>query len=164
MPNLSKICHLEVFKNFILELGWKVNTLVKRLKSGTEECRVVQYLICTFFRPIQIQSFLSFSLELLQCSRATCIINVSLRETSRMHTGVFRRAAQSLVRPWALILGGRLYGASIWVEYHRTGICTCHLTRYVQRYTVLSLNTICSCHLTPVVGKLFLSRHRLPFQ
>ena len=113
VPNLSKICHLEVFKNFILELGWKVNTLVKRLKSGTEECRVVQYLICTFFRPIQIQSFLSFSLELLQCSRATCIINVSLRETSRMHTGVFRRAAQSLVRPWALILGGRLYGASI---------------------------------------------------
>jgi len=113
VPNLSKICHLEVFKNFILELGWKVNTLVKRLKSGTEECRVVQYLICTFFRPIQIQSFLSFSLELLQCSRATCIINVSLRETSRMHTGVFRRAAQSLVRPWALILGWRLYGASI---------------------------------------------------
>ena len=32
-------------------------------------------------------------------------------------TGVFRKAAQSLVRPWALILGGRLYGAKISVEY-----------------------------------------------
>jgi len=53
------------------------------------------------------------------------------------YTGVFRKADQSLVRPWALILGGRLYGANIWVEYYRTGICICHLTRYVQRYTVL---------------------------
>jgi len=33
------------------------------------------------------------------------------------HTGVFRNAAQSLDRPWALILGGRLYGAMISVEY-----------------------------------------------
>ena len=82
----------------------------------------------------------------------------------KQSTGVFRKAAQCLVRPWALILGGRLYGANIWVEYYRTGICTYHLTRYVQRFTVLSLNTICSCHLTPVVGKLFLSRPRSPFQ
>ena len=34
-----------------------------------------------------------------------------------IYTGVFRKSAQSLVRPWALILGGRLYGANIWVEY-----------------------------------------------
>ena len=27
-------------------------------------------------------------------------------------TGVFRKAAQSLVRPWAVILGGRLCGAA----------------------------------------------------
>jgi len=33
-------------------------------------------------------------------------------------TGVFWKAAQSLVRPWALILGGRLYGAKISVEYY----------------------------------------------
>ena len=33
------------------------------------------------------------------------------------HTGVFRKSTQSLVRPWVLILGGRLYGANIWVEY-----------------------------------------------
>jgi len=32
-------------------------------------------------------------------------------------TGVFRKAARSLVRPWALILDGRIYGANIWVEY-----------------------------------------------
>jgi len=75
------------------------------------------------------------------------------------NTGVFRKPAQSLIHPWALILGGRLYGANIWVEYYRTGLCTCRLTRYVQRYMVLSLNTVCSCHLTPVVGKLF---HRGP--
>jgi len=43
-------------------------------------------------------------------------------------------------------------------ELNTIGICTCHLTRYVQRYTVLRLNTICSCHLTPVVGKLFYRR------
>ena len=37
---------------------------------------------------------------------------------SRKHgTGVFRKAAQSLVRPWALILGGCFYGAKISVEY-----------------------------------------------
>jgi len=35
------------------------------------------------------------------------------------HIGVFRKAAQSLVRPWALILGGCLYGVNIWVEYYR---------------------------------------------
>ena len=34
-------------------------------------------------------------------------------------TGFFRKASQSLVRPWALILGGRLYGANVWVEYYR---------------------------------------------
>ena len=33
-------------------------------------------------------------------------------------TVVFRKAAQSLVRPWALILGGRLYSAKISVEYY----------------------------------------------
>jgi len=33
-------------------------------------------------------------------------------------TGVFRKAAQSLVRPWVLIFGGRLYGAKISVEYY----------------------------------------------
>jgi len=70
-------------------------------------------------------------------------------------TGVFRKASQSLVRPWALILGGRLYGANICVEYDRTGICACHLPHYVRGNIVLSLNTICSCHLTPVVGKRF---------
>jgi len=32
-------------------------------------------------------------------------------------TGVFRKAAQFLVHPWALILGGRLYGVKISVEY-----------------------------------------------
>jgi len=42
-------------------------------------------------------------------------------------------------------------------ELNTIGICTCHLTRYVQRYTVLSLNPICSCHLTSVVGKLFIA-------
>jgi len=70
-------------------------------------------------------------------------------------TGVFRKVAKSLVRSCAHIWSGRLYGANISVEYYRTGICTCHLTRYVQRNTVLSLNTICSCHLTTVIGKLF---------
>jgi len=53
-------------------------------------------------------------------------------------TGVFRKAAQSLVRPWALILGGRLYGrlcAQILVlRFQLNTICTCSLTRYVQRY------------------------------
>jgi len=34
---------------------------------------------------------------------------------SHFNTGVFRKAAQSLVCRWALILGGRLYGANIWV-------------------------------------------------
>jgi len=34
------------------------------------------------------------------------------------YTGVFRKATQSLVHPWALILGGRLYGAKISVEYY----------------------------------------------
>jgi len=34
------------------------------------------------------------------------------------HTGVFWKAAQSSVRPWALILGGHLYGAKISVEYY----------------------------------------------
>jgi len=29
------------------------------------------------------------------------------------HIGVFRKAAQSLIRPWALILGGRLDGTNI---------------------------------------------------
>jgi len=33
-------------------------------------------------------------------------------------TGVFRKAAQSLVRLWALVLGGRLYGAKISIEYY----------------------------------------------
>ena len=42
-------------------------------------------------------------------------------------------------------------------ELNTIGISTCHLTRYVQRHTVLSLNTDCSCHLTPVVGKLFIA-------
>jgi len=42
-------------------------------------------------------------------------------------------------------------------ELNTIGICTCHLTRYVQRYTVLRLNTICSCHLKLVVGKLFIA-------
>ena len=36
----------------------------------------------------------------------------------KQSTGVFRKAAQCLVRPWALILGGRLYGANIWVEHY----------------------------------------------
>jgi len=50
-------------------------------------------------------------------------------------TGVFRKAAQSLVRPRALILGGRLYGAQILVlRFQLNTICTCSLTRYVQRY------------------------------
>jgi len=31
---------------------------------------------------------------------------------------VFRKAAQSIVCPWALILGGRLYGGKISVEYY----------------------------------------------
>jgi len=31
----------------------------------------------------------------------------------------FSESCQSLVRPWALILGGRLYGTNIWVEYYR---------------------------------------------
>jgi len=43
-------------------------------------------------------------------------------------TGVFRKSSQSLVRPWALILGGRIYGANIWVEYR--------YYLYLSRYTV----------------------------
>jgi len=35
------------------------------------------------------------------------------------HIGVFRKAAQSLIRPWALILGGRLDGTNIWVDYYQ---------------------------------------------
>jgi len=35
-----------------------------------------------------------------------------------IHTGVFQKTAQPLVWPWALILGGRLYGAKISVEYY----------------------------------------------
>jgi len=50
-------------------------------------------------------------------------------------TGVFRKAAQSLVRPWTLILGGRLYGAKIsLLRFQLNTICTCSLTRYIQRY------------------------------
>ena len=47
----------------------------------------------------------------------------TLAKSCKLHTHlgssevpVFRKAAQSLVRPWALILGGRLYGAKISVE------------------------------------------------
>ena len=40
------------------------------------------------------------------------------KQASSRSTGVFRKAAQSLVRPWALILGGRSYGANISVEYY----------------------------------------------
>ena len=43
------------------------------------------------------------------------------------NTGVFRKSAQSLVRPWELISGGRLYGANISVEYYL------HLLPYTVR-------------------------------
>ena len=45
-------------------------------------------------------------------------------------TGAFRKA-QSLVRPSALILGGRLYGANIWVDYRYY-----FLSRYTVRPTL----------------------------
>jgi len=75
--------------------------------------------------------------EIYCISHTALASHTSLKCTSIQYVtiGVFRKSAQSLVRPWALIFGGRLYGANIWVEYYRTGICTCHLTRYVQRYT-----------------------------
>jgi len=40
------------------------------------------------------------------------------RDIPERRTGVFRKAAQALVRPCALILGERLYGAKISVEYY----------------------------------------------
>ena len=66
-------------------------------------------------------------------------------------TGVFRKATQSLVRPWALILGGRLCGANIWVEYRYY-----FLSRYTVRLTLYWVWILfAGCHLTPVVGKHF---------
>jgi len=43
----------------------------------------------------------------------TVVIFFCSIQLSCFSTGVFRKAAQSLVRPWALILRGRLYGANI---------------------------------------------------
>jgi len=43
---------------------------------------------------------------------------LSVNVSKILPTAIFRKAAQSLVRPWALILRGRLYGANISVEYY----------------------------------------------
>jgi len=48
--------------------------------------------------------------EILMKSRP---VNLLARSAPENSSGVFGKAAQTLVRPWALILGGRLYGANI---------------------------------------------------
>ena len=53
------------------------------------------------------------------CSGTSSLKNGVCHERAAFdNTGVFRKAAHSLVCPWALILGGRLYGAKISVEYY----------------------------------------------
>ena len=61
----------------------------------------------------------------------------------------FRKAAQSLVHPWALILGGPLYGAKISVEYDL------YLFPYTVRPTLYRVwklfgdtQAICNCRIT----------------
>ena len=54
--------------------------------------------------------------------------NTEKYQHTRIYTRVFRKSAQSLVCPWALILGGRLYGANIWVE--------CRYYLYLSPYMV----------------------------
>ena len=99
----------------ILEIVWKIWALLGKLFAHPG---VPSWLRAC----LKVRSVRSSKL-LLECPRSLCLLlpSTQKRWIARNFwnpTGIFGKAAQSLVHPWVLILAGNLYGAKISVEYY----------------------------------------------